>query len=193
MNILKKKYASYHLFNTKEISPSLSHTFCPNQFREIDINIYNFIVEPKDKQVQKFITIRKPWRCALSCFCACCSRPTFIVETPIEKLGTILELRTICDPIVKILDAKDNPINAITTKCNDCGYFMRDECCNARRWAKCLFLILDAEQKQIMGKIQKDHRSGKRIKPDYDQIVVVFPLNVSCEDKILIMCAALIL
>ena len=38
-----------------------------------------------------------------------------------------------------------------------------------------------------MGKIQKDHRSGKRIKPDYDQIAVIFPLNASCQDKCLIL------
>ena len=70
---------------------------------------------------------------------------------------------------------------------------MRDECCNSRWCAQCLFLILDPDQKQIMGKIQKDHRNGKRIKPDYDQIVVIFLLNASCKDKILIMCAALVL
>ena len=70
---------------------------------------------------------------------------------------------------------------------------MRDQYCNNRRCAKCLFLILDVEQKLILGKIQKDHRSGKRIKPEYDQIVIVFTLNASCQNKILIMSAALTL
>ena len=45
----KKEYGAYHLFNTKEISPPCSHDCCPNQAREIDINIFNFVLKPEDK------------------------------------------------------------------------------------------------------------------------------------------------
>ena len=189
----EKKYEAYHLFNTKEISPKCSHNCCSNQLREIDINIFNFIVDPKDRKIQKFISMKKPCRCAISCFCACCSRPTYIVETPVESIGKIIELRTCCDPIVQILDINDDVIYNITTNCSNCGFCLRDKCCDNRICASCEFLIYDKEKKNPIGKIIKDHRSGKKTKPDYDQLVVTFPPNCSCQEKILITCATLAL
>ena len=192
-NGTNKKYEAYHLFNTKEISPPCSHNCCSNQARYIDINIFNFIVDSKDREIQHFISIRKPCRCALSCLCACCSRPTFMIETPIEKIGKIVEMQTTCDPVIKIKDVNDDDIYTITTSCCNCGYCLRDECCNNRKCASCEFLIFGKEPKKPSGKIVKDHRSGKKTKPDYDQLVVTYPVNISCQDKILIMCGALAL
>ena len=189
----EKVYEAFHLFNTKEISSPCSHNCCSNQMREIDIRLFNFIVDPKDKEVQKFITIRKPCRCSFACFCACCSRPTFFVETPIEQLGKIVEIRTICDPTIKILDINEDEIYTITTSCSDCGYCLRDGCCRARKCAKCEFTIFDKQMKKKFGKIKKDHRSGKKIMPDYDQIEIEYSQEISCQDKILIMCAGLVL
>ena len=189
----EKKYEAYHLFNTKEFTPSLLHDCFPNQARQIDINIFNFIVDPQEREVQKFITMKKPCRCAVSCFCACCSRPTFLVETPIEEIGKIVEIRTLLDPVVQIMDINNDVIYNIITDCSDCGYCLRDGCCDNRRCAICQFIIYDGEQKNKKGTIKKDHRSGKSIKPDYDQIEIVYPPNCSCQDKILIMCAALAL
>lgn len=184
------KLVAYHLFTTKEISPFCSHNFLPNQSRQIDINIFNYIVEPKERQMQKFITMRKPCRCAFSCFCACCTRPIFEVVTPIETLGTIIETRTLCDPVIHVLDANDELIYIISTECCQCGYCLRDSFCDNRRCARCIFIISDKENNKI-GKITKDHRSGKRIQPDYDQMVITFPPEASCQEKILIMCASL--
>ena len=187
-----KKYEAYHLFNTKEITPPCSHNLCANQFREIDINIFNFVVD-SERETQPFISIKKPCRCAISCFCACCSRPTFIVESLIESIGKIVEIRTICDPILKIYDINDDEIFSITTSCSNCGYCLRDECCNSRKCATCEFAIYTKSQKRPSGKIIKDHRSGRKTKPDYDQIEVTYPPEISCQEKILIMCGALAL
>ena len=187
----KRKYEAYYLFYTKEISPACSHNFLPNQSRDIDINIFNFIINPSDdKKVQKFITIRKPCRCAFSCFCACCTRPVFLVETLIEQLGKIIEIQTICDPVIHILDPYEDIKYVISTKCFQCGYFLRDAFCDNRTCATCEFIIYD-KLKNALGKISKDHKSGKRLRPDYDQLVVTFPPSCSCKDKILIVCAAL--
>ena len=184
------KYEAYHLFTTKEITPICSHNFLSNQSRQIDINIFNYIVEPKDKEMQKFITIRKPCRCAFSCFCACCTRPIFEVVTPIEKLGKIIEIRTFCDPVLHVLDVNDEIIYILSTKCCQCGYLLRDSFCDNRRCARCIFLIADKDN-NCVGKILKDHRSGKRIQPDYDQMVLTYPPEASCQEKILLMCASL--
>ena len=186
----KPKYEAYHLFTTKEITPLCSHNFLPNQSRQIDINIFNYIVEPKEKEMQKFITIRKPCRCAFSCFCACCTRPIFEVVTPIETLGKIIEIRTLCDPVLHVLDINDDIIYIISTQCCQCGYFFRDSFCDNRKCARCIFIISDKNNNGV-GKILKDHRSGKRIQPDYDQMVITYPPEASCQEKILLMCASL--
>ena len=185
--------AAYHLFNTKEISPLCSHNCCPNQAREIDINIFNFIVDPKSplKKVQKFVTLKKGCRCALGCFCACCSRPTFSVDSLLEPLGYIVEVMG-CDPVIQVQDINRDLVYEVKTKYSDCGFCLRDQCCDARKCAKCEFIIYDKDNKSV-GVINKDHRSGKKVKPDYDQLIVVFPPDASCQNKVLLTCSALVI
>ena len=191
----KKEYTAYHLFNTKEISPSFTHNFCPNQARDIIINIFNYILDSKDKErkIQKFITIKKGYRCAISCFCACCTRPTFMIETPAEQLGKITEIRTTCDPILNITNINNEVIYVLRANCANWGYCCRDQCCDNRKCAKCIFTIYDGAAENKLGFISKDHRSGKRIKPDYDQLIVTFPATASCQDKVLLMCSAIVI
>ena len=191
--ISDNEYAAYHLFNTKEISPACSHNFCANQAREIDINIINFVLESQDRKIQKFLKLRKNCRCAFSCLCACCSRPTFVVETPVDPIGKIVEVRTTTDPLIHVFDGIDELIYVITAKCSDCGYFCRDECCGNRKCAEIIFTICDSTQEHKLGFITKNHRSGKRVKPDYDQLSVTFPPGISCQNKVLLMCSALVL
>jgi hypothetical protein len=184
---------AYHLFNTKEVSPICSHNLCANQAREIDINIFNFIVEPKNpiKTVQKFVTLKKSCRCAFGCFCACCSRPTFTVATLLGNVGYIVEAMG-CDPIIQVLDINKDIIYQVKTSYSDCGFCLRDQCCDARKCAKCQFIIFDKENNS-KGFITKDHRSGKKVKPDYDQLTVVFPPEASCQNKVLLTCSALVI
>ena len=186
-------YAAYHLFNTKEISPLCSHNCCANQARQIDINIFNFIVDPKhpNKTVQKFIKLKKNCRCAFGCFCACCSRPTFSVETICDQIGYIVEAMG-CNPVIQVLDINKDIVYEVKTSYSDCGFCLRDQCCDARKCAKCTFFIYDAKNNSV-GTITKDHRSGKKVKPDYDQLVVVFPPEISCQNKILLTCSALVI
>lgn len=190
------EYGAYHLFNTKETSPPCSHDICANQAREIDINLFNIILEPEERKrkIQKFVTLKKGCRCAFSCFCACCSRPTFYVDTPIGNLGKIIERRTTCDPIIEIEDINNDVIYAISTTGSNCGYCCRDQCCDNRRCATCEFIIYDGSMQYKLGTITKDHKSGKKMMPDYDQLKVVFPPgDTSCQNKILLVCAALVL
>ena len=191
----KNEYTAYHLFNTKEITPSCAHNCLSNQSRPIDINIFNFILDSKDddRKIQRFLSIKKKCRCALSCLCACCSRPTFIVETPIEQLGQIIELRTVCDPTLNVLNINKDVVYVIKGNCSDCGYCCRDQCCDDRRCATCKFDIYDGSMEKSLGTIEKDHRSGKKVKPDYDQLVVTFPDSASCQDRVLLMCSAIVI
>ena len=190
-----KEYAAYHLFNTKETSPPCSHDCCANQARQIDLNIFNLVLQPEEKarQVQKFVTIKKPCRCAVSCLCACCSRPTFIVDTPIDPLGKIVETRTACDPVLNVCDINNDIIYTLFTKGTDCGYCCRDQCCDNRRCASCEFIIGDGTMEKNLGYIKKDHKSGKKMMPDYDQLKIVFPPGITCQDKILLVSGALVI
>lgn len=190
----RKQYAAYHLFNTKETSPPCSHDCCANQAREIDLNIFNYVIEPEERtrKIQKFVTIKKGCRCAFSCFCACCSRPTFHVDTLIEPLGKIIETRTTCDPVLTVADINNDIIYTISTSGTNCGYCCRDQCCDNRRCASCEFFIYDGAMENKLGEIKKDHKSGKKMMPDYDQLKIIFPPGISCQDKILLVSAGLV-
>ena len=191
----KKEYAAYHLFNTKETSPPCSHNCCANQAREININIFNYTLEPEEKtrKIQKFVTLKKGCRCAFSCLCACCSRPTFYIDTPIDPLGKIIETRTVCGSLINVLDINDDIIYTITSNGGCCGFCCRDQCCDNRKCASCEFLIYDNKMDNPIGMIKKDHKSGRKMMPDYDQLKIVFPPGISCQDKILLVCATLVI
>ena len=108
-------------------------------------------------------------------------------------IGTIIEIRTISDPVIHVTDINNDIIYVIKAKCSDCGYCCRDQCCDNRKCAVLNFIIYDKDQKNGIGFIQKDHRSGKKIKPDYDQLSVTYPPGISCQDKVLLMCSAIVI
>ena len=191
----RKEYGAYHLFNTKETSPPCTHNCCANQARDININLFNIVLEPEERKrkIQKFVTLKKGCRCAFSCFCACCTRPTFYVDTPIGNLGKIIEKRTICDPIIEVRNINDEVVYVISTSGSSCGFCCRDQCCDSRKCASCEFIIYDGTMQYKYGTIHKDHKSGKKMRPDYDQLKVVFPPDISCQDKILLLWASLAL
>ncbi len=131
-----------------------------------------------------------------SCLCACCTRPIFEVTTLNGNLGRIIEDRTLCNPVLRILDANDTVKYWISGKCSQCGYCCRDQCCNAAKCAVCMFDIFDGADEQFntsIGMISKNHRSGKRFGPDYDQMEIDFPAECSCQNKVLIMCGSILM
>ena len=89
-------------------------------------------------------------------------------------------------------DINEDIIYVITTNGNNCGFCCRDQCCDSRKCASCEFFIYDSKMKNKIGEIRKDHKSGKKMMPDYDQLKVIFPPEISCQDKILLVCAALV-
>ena len=89
--------------------------------------------EEKTRKIQKFVTLKKGCRCAFSCLCACCSRPTFYIDTPIDPLGKIIETRTVCGSLINVLDINDDIIYTITSNGGCCGFCCRDQCCDNRK------------------------------------------------------------
>ena len=189
------------LFQTKEISPICQHLCCPATSRNIKINIENFVIsenekEDKDKDKNKeklfepYIYIRKIFRCAL---CCCCSRPTFTIKSQTTSFGKIIELYTIGDPIIHIFDDNDELIYIISCKGCACGYCCADLCCGKQKCASCDYFIYNSEKSEVLGQISKFHKNGKKRGPDYDQLVIEFPKEASCQNKVLITCAGLVI
>ena len=186
---------AYFLFDTKEYSPVCSHDCCPNQARTFDMEIRSYSID--EKMIRKrFATINKPYRCACSCCCACCSRPTLNVKINggSNYIGKVVEIRTLCTPTLYIFNKADNWKWKISGSCSQCGYCCKDLCCGMCN--NCTFQIYppgeDPDAKAV-GIINKVKMSGKKRKPDYEQVEVTFPGTASCQDKVLIISACLLL
>ena len=182
----------FHLFDSKEYSPACSHNCCPNQAREIDIDLIKYDILTGRKY--KFLTMKKDFRCACFCCCACCSRPTMNVTIDNKLIGKIIEVRTACDPTIYVFNYLEDLKFKIKGSCCQCGYCFKDlcsECCK-----KCEFDIFtsrDLENTKSLGKIKKFKVSGEKVRPDYDQLEIDFPEDANPNDKILILCATFLL
>ena len=186
---------AYFLFDTKEYSPVCSHDCCPNQARTFDMELRSLSIDEK-KMRKRFATINKPYRCACSCCCACCSRPTLNVKINggVEYIGKVVEIRTLCTPTLYIFNKANNWKWKISGSCSQCGYCCKDLCCGMCN--NCTFQIYppgeDPDAKAV-GIINKVKMSGKKRKPDFEQVEVSFPGTASCQDKVLIISACLFL
>jgi hypothetical protein len=187
---------AYHLFDTKEYSNACSHDCCPNQTREIKIELDNFLVDTCNEKKSNFANLYKPFRCACSCLCACCSRPTMKVNLTQNKneIGTIVEQRTLCSPTLYVYNLNNDLKYKIRGSCIQCGYCCKDMCCNCCKEAEFeIYSNRDTDYNHPEGKIKKVKRSGEKVRPDYEQIELDFPTTANCHDKILLMSATIFL
>jgi hypothetical protein len=183
----------YHLFDSKDHSPGCSHDLCPSQSSEIDIDLLKIDIETKEKS--KFLTMKKEFRCALSCLCACCTRPTMEVFIGDTKIGKISDRQTVCDPLIYVFNYLNDLKYVITGSFCQCGFCLRDkcfsDCCK-----ECNFEIYDRrdlDKKSILGTIRKIKKSGEKIRPDFDELVIDLPKDANSNDKILILCATFLI
>ena len=187
---------AYHLFDTKEYSNACSHDCCPNQSREIKIELDYFLLETSNEKKTKFADLFKSFRCACSCLCACCSRPTMTVTlNSIKKeIGKIVEERTVCSPTIYIYNMNNDLKFKIRGSCSQCGYCCKDMCCNCCKEAEFeIYSSRDIDYAKPEGKIKKIKREGEKVRPDYEQLELTFPLISNCYDKILLMSATILL
>ena len=115
------------------------------------------------------------------------------MRTKLNLLGKIEEIRTVCNPILKVYDHNNDFKFEIECKFCQCGYCCSDLCTG--KCSMCEFMIYDTKFKEKkgepIGRIIKDKRSGRKMAPDYDQLEVDFPTTATAEDKILLTCAGL--
>ena len=186
---------AYHLFDTKEYSPVCSHDCCPNQSRQIDVEIDGYTVEEHKKQ--KFLKLHKPFRCACLCFCACCTRPTLLITNmkTQEQYGKIIEIRPGCDPTMHVYYKQNKkPSWKIVGSCCQCGYCCKSICPGTCTEAKFgIYRISDEKNLNMEGKIFKKIISGFKLKPDVEQIQIEFPQDINPEEKANFIAAGLLI
>lgn len=186
---------AYHLFDLKDYSPSCGRDFCPNQSRSINIDINQIPLNSQKMPKHKFSFFEKPFRCACLCFCACCNRPEFTVKlSSNEIIGKVVELRTVCDPIIIIYDVSNIIDWRITGKCCQNGYCCRDFCMG--KCSVCEFSIFNGKDVIMLhssGKIKKRAIYGRKEKPDVDQIEIEFPPEATAKEKLCLIAAAMMI
>ena len=188
----EKEGEAYYLFDSKDLSPTCSHNCCPNQAKSVKMEIGSYGIGKGIRQ--RFAIFEKPYRCACLFLCACCTRPTFniFINEGNEKIGYIREIRTACDPTLNVFSKYDTLKYTISGSCCQCGYCCKDLCCGMCNSAT--FSIYNGAEKKKEkpeGTISKIKFSGNKVKPDYEQSTIVYPIQASCEDKVLILAAAL--
>jgi hypothetical protein len=183
---------AYYLFDSIDLSPTCSHNCCPNQAKSVNMEIGSFGIGKGLRHT--FAKFEKPYRCACLFCCACCTRPTFnvFINGGNEKIGFIREIRTACDPTMYVFTKNNTLKYKIVGSCCQCGYCCRDLCCGMCNAAKFnIYHGRDIEEEKPEGFIEKYKYSGNKVKPDYEQVTVVYPVTACCQDKVLILAAAL--
>ena len=188
----EKEGEAYYLFDSKDLSPTCSHNCCPNQAKSVKMEIGSYGIGKGIRQ--RFAIFEKPYRCACLFLCACCTRPTFniFINEGNEKIGYIREIRIACDPTLNVFSKYDTLKYTISGSCCQCGYCCKDLCCGMCNSATfSIYNGADDKKEKPEGTISKIKFSGNKVKPDYEQSTIVYPIQASCEDKVLILAAAL--
>ena len=188
----EKEGEAYYLFDSKDLSSTCSHNCCPNQAKSVKMEIGSYGIGKGIRQ--RFAIFEKPYRCACLFLCACCTRPTFniFINEGNEKIGYIREIRTACDPTLNVFSKYDTLKYTISGSCCQCGYCCKDLCCGMCNSATfSIYNGADDKKEKPEGTISKIKFSGNKVKPDYEQSTIVYPIQASCEDKVLILAAAL--
>ena len=180
---------AYYLFDSIDLSPTCSHNFCPNQAKSVNMEIGSLGIGKGIRET--FATFQKPYRCACLFLCACCTRPTLnVFINGNEKIGFIREIRTACDPTMFVFSKNNTLKFKIVGSCCQCGYCCRDLCCGMCNEAKfSIYHGRDFNEEKPEGFISKYKCSGNKVKPDYEQITIIYPTRANCYDKVLLLAA----
>ena len=177
------KYA----FSCRERSGCCGRNCCSNDCRTINIDIRHITSANIDPDIAKiFINAVKPCTCVCCCFC----RPELDISLASnnEYLGTIREPCQCCDITTEIYD-----------KTHALKYEIRGDCCqiglccgsSVEKIAEIQFNIL--RNGQNVGIMRKLSSSMGEYFSKADSYKITFPLDATPEDKMLLICAGLLI
>ena len=176
------KYA----FKCIERSGCCARACCSNNCRTIKLDIRHVASANEDPDLAKlFISARKP--CACSCCCFCRPQLNINLSTNNEYLGKIREPCSCCDIKMETYDKNKTLKYLIIGNC--CQYGL---CCgsSAEKLAEIQFKIL--RNGQSVGIMKKLTSSYGEYFSKADSYKITFPLDATPEDKMLLICAGLL-
>ena len=176
------KYA----FNCRERSGCCGRNCCSTDCRTINIDIRHVTSAGVDPDLAKiFINAVKPCTCVCCCFC----RPVMDIQLATgQYLGKIRDPCTCCDLKTEVYDKSNNFKYEIVGDCCQVGL-----CCGsaAEKITEIQFNIL--RNGQNVGIMRKLTSSMGEFFSKADSYKITFPLDATPEDKMLLICAGLLI
>ena len=185
------------LFSCKEMSGCCERQYCHGHQRPLEMHIkhaqsLNF--NGMDFGQDNFAVFDKPY--AFQCYCCC--RPSMTGHYSNMNgaiFGSVTEPWTYCDPVFQVRN-NNGPAYSITTNCCTCGYLCGNGCgC----FEPVIFPIFKGEEcdssklENSVGKIVKHGMGFQSLISDADNFEIMFPIDATPEDKLMLIGAALMI
>lgn len=197
---------SYVLFSCKEMSSYLVKNCIIGDVRPMQLNIKHIKTKKiKDDNYNKdnnYAIISKPFQ--MNCLCCSTVSTNYFKNLNGPKYGTVIQKFTLGDPIFQILNSNENVMFTITTNCCKTGYLLRG---SYGKFDPVVLYIFKGERTssinkihnginidgQSCGKIIKHLNGIRTVLNEEDTYEVIFPEDISSEDKMNIISAALMI
>lgn len=185
------------LFTCKEESGCCERMYCRGDSRPFKMMVKH-VTNPlvlDESMMNTFCVFDRPFKCT----CYCLDRPKITGSYKSEsgtKFGSITQPWTYCDPQFVIKDLNKEPQFVVHGDCCQCGLICGDS------WGKCADVMFgiypincsNYEMKNSVGQIKKVS-SGllQELFTDSDNFEIMFPINSSPEEKLLMIGATLLI
>ena len=181
-----------YIFKCREFSSCGMRYFCPVNCREFSMRIKIAIDEDENDEDEEFesriVDINKDCKCPFLCFI----RPDMkvILAQKNQKLGTIEQSFSFCDPVFYIYDKDDKELFYIEADCCQCGFACRNNFMGKTDEAQ-FFIYHIGDRSNPVGDICK--KAAKSMFSIADNYSVILPKNATIEEKILLTVAGIMI
>jgi hypothetical protein len=139
-----------------------------------------------DNYMMYYALLERPFKCT----CCCAARPEMSARNGNFHFGKVREPFSCCDPMYHIIDAQNQMKWKITADCCQCG--MCGGC------GEVLFPVYSSNKSDLSpnnsdGCIKKLDGGCKEMMSDATNFEILFPMNMSPEDKFMLIATALMI
>ena len=186
--MLQSKLGLKMAFKCIESSGCCSRCCCPNDCRGLKMAIMHIASSAEAVTDISKIFIRAEKPCCDGFLCCCRPHMNIRLEENQKNIGGVREPFTCCDKDVEIYDEKGNVNYRVIGDCCQYGF-----CCgaSAEKMVEIEFRIMN--QGQQVGSIKKANISKGELFTKADTYKIAFPLKATPEEKMLFICAALLI
>ena len=184
---LQSQMGLKYAFKCIERSGCCGRCCCSNERRGLKMDIRHIRSAVEDPDLAKlFVQAEKP--CSLGCCCLCRPQMDIVLTDSNKYIGKIRELCTCCDNIETEIYNKSGLKYVITGSCCQLGF-----CCGSsvQKIAEIEFKI--KSNNQVVGAMKKLNASMGEYFSKADSYKIAFPLDATPEEKMLLICAGLMI